>query len=66
MTIKADWIVYDIDLESIKAKGNVQISTINEITDGLHIKVNHQNHGMYFTDNRVIPCLDPLQAQDGI
>ena len=34
--------------------GNVQISTINEITDGLHIKVNHQNHGMYFTDNRVI------------
>jgi LPS-assembly protein len=27
MTIKADWIVYDMDLESIKAKGNVQIST---------------------------------------
>ena len=27
MTIKADWIVYDIDLASIKAKGNVQIST---------------------------------------
>jgi LPS-assembly protein len=27
MTIKADWIAYDMDLESIKAKGNVQIST---------------------------------------
>lgn len=27
MTIKADWIAYDMDLESIKAKGNVQIFT---------------------------------------
>ena len=34
--------------------GNVQIASINEITDGLHIKVNHQNHGMYFPDNRVV------------
>ena len=34
--------------------GNVQIASINEITDGLHIKVNHQNHGMYFPDNKVV------------
>ena len=27
MTIQADWMVYDVDLESIKAKGHVQIST---------------------------------------
>ncbi|SDO89696.1 LPS-assembly protein LptD [Desulforhopalus singaporensis] len=27
VSIKADWIVYDVDLESIKAKGNVQIIT---------------------------------------
>ncbi len=27
MTIKADWIAYDVDLELIKAKGNVYIST---------------------------------------
>ena len=27
VTIRADWIVYDIELESIKAKGNVQIIT---------------------------------------
>ncbi|OUW88716.1 MAG: hypothetical protein CBD74_00190 [Saprospirales bacterium TMED214] len=36
--------------------GGVQISTINQDTadsDGLHIKVNHQNHGMYFEDNKV-------------
>ena len=34
--------------------GDVQIASINEITDGLHIKVNHQNHGMYFPDNKVV------------
>ena len=35
--------------------GDVQISSINEVTgkDGLHVKVNHQNHGMYWTDNKV-------------
>ena len=35
--------------------GDVQISSINEVAckDGLHIKVNHQNHGMYWTNNRV-------------
>jgi LPS-assembly protein len=27
MTIKADWMSYDIDLESIRAKGNVEIHT---------------------------------------
>jgi hypothetical protein len=34
--------------------GNVQISNINVESDGLHIVVNHQNHGMYFDDNYVI------------
>ena len=35
--------------------GDVQVSSVNEVTgkDGLHIKVNHQNHGMYWTDNKV-------------
>ena len=35
--------------------GDVQISSINTVTgkDGLHIKVNHKNHGMYWTDNQV-------------
>ena len=35
--------------------GDVQIDTVNTVTgkDGLHIKVNHQNHGMYWTDNQV-------------
>ena len=33
--------------------GNVQVGSVNLINDGLHIKVNHKNHGMYFTKNNV-------------
>ena len=35
--------------------GDVQVASVNEIAgkDGVHIKVNHQNHGMYWTDNQV-------------
>ena len=34
--------------------GNVNISNISVVTDGLHIKVNHRNHGMYFDTNAVL------------
>ena len=34
--------------------GNTQISFIDVDTDGLHFKVNHKNHGMYFSNNSVI------------
>jgi len=33
--------------------GGVFINTIETISDGLHIKVNHQNHGMYSNQNYV-------------
>ena len=33
--------------------GNVTISSLDNESDGLHIKVNHQNHGMYDTENIV-------------
>ena len=33
--------------------GDVQITNIQTESDGLHFKVNHQNHGMYFSDNSV-------------
>mgnify|MGYP001356506343 CR=1 FL=1 len=33
--------------------GDVQIAQVNNVSDGLHIKVNHKNHGMYFTKNNV-------------
>ena len=33
--------------------GDVQVSEIITASDGEHIKVNHNNHGMYFADNKV-------------
>ena len=33
--------------------GDVQITNIQTDSDGLHFKVNHQNHGMYFSNNSV-------------
>ena len=33
--------------------GNVQISNLVVVNDGLHVQVNHKNHGMYSTANRV-------------
>jgi hypothetical protein len=33
--------------------GGVQVSNIVVVNDGLHIKVNHRNHGMYSSDNYV-------------
>ena len=33
--------------------GDVKVSAVNTDTDGLHIKVNHRNHGMYFGKNKV-------------
>ena len=33
--------------------GDVQVSSVTEVTDGLHIKVDHKNHGMCFTPNTV-------------
>ena len=35
------------------AGGDVQIVQTSAVSDGLHIKVNHKNHGMYFTKNNV-------------
>ena len=33
--------------------GGVLVDSIDTISDGLHIKVNHQNHGMYSSENYV-------------
>ena len=34
--------------------GGVQLDSVVTETDGLHIKVDHKNHGMYFDTNQVI------------
>ena len=43
------------DLNGASGGGNVTIPSngITEVSDGLHIKVNHKNHGMNFDDNIV-------------
>ena len=33
--------------------GNVRVFSVDVVNDGLHINVNHRNHGMYFDDNMV-------------
>lgn len=38
---------------NLSVGGDVQVSDINVESDGLHIMVNHKNHGMYFDDNYV-------------
>ena len=41
-----------VELNSTRG-GDVQVSGVNVVSDGLHIKVNHRNHGMYFEENNV-------------
>ena len=48
--------------------GDVTIPStgITSVTDGLHVKVNHKNHGMYFADNfvrisGVLPDIKPVK-----
>jgi len=43
----------NINIPSTGLGGDVQISSINEVSDGLHLTFNHQNHGMYFSNNSV-------------
>ena len=33
--------------------GDVQVNSISIDSDGLHLNIDHQNHGMYFTENSV-------------
>jgi hypothetical protein len=44
------------ELNGRLAQGDVTIPSdgITQVSDGLHIKINHKNHGMNFEDNRVI------------
>jgi len=56
------------ELNGATAGGNVTIPSggITEVSDGLHIKVNHKNHGMNFDDNivrisNVLPDIKPTK-----
>lgn len=53
-TIKADWMVYDVELESIKAKGNVRIVTRDEELFAKEATVNLPKETGKFTDATIL------------
>ncbi len=54
VTIKADWIAYDVELESIKAKGNVQIITDDDQLRATEGTLKLTNETGLFVDAMVI------------
>lgn len=54
VTIKADWMVYDVELESIKAKGNVHIITDEDELRATEGTLKLTNETGKFTDAKVI------------
>ena len=52
MYINSAGVTTQFNFKDAVGVGNTIQSIITD-TDGLHIKVNHKNHGMYFSDNRV-------------
>ena len=54
VTIRADWIVYDVELQSIKAKGNVQIDTGEDHLTAKEGTLNLINETGKFTDATIL------------
>jgi len=53
-TIKADWIVYDVELKSIKAKGNVQVITADDQLHASEATIKLTDGTGRFTDATII------------
>lgn len=54
VTIRADWMVYDVELESIKAKGNLKISTKEDTLSATEGTLNLLNETGKFEDATVV------------
>lgn len=54
VTIKADWMVYDVELESIKAKGHVRITTDDDTLTAKEGTLNLSNETGNFVDAVII------------
>ena len=48
----SDFLFY-VGTSGTSLLSNANVTYINTLTDGLHFKVNHNNHGMYSTNDRV-------------
>ncbi|BHH82170.1 LPS-assembly protein LptD [Desulforhopalus sp. 52FAK] len=63
VTINSDWMVYDMDLESIKAKGNVKIVTDEDQVTAKEGTLNLTTETGKFTDAVVIRDEDSLHLE---
>lgn len=63
VTINSDWMVYDMDLESIKAKGNVKIVTDEDLLTAKEGTLNLTSETGKFTDATVIRDEDSLHLE---
>jgi len=63
VTISSDWMVYDMDLESIKAKGNVKIVTDEDQLSAKEGTLNLTNETGKFIDAVVIRDEDSLHLE---
>ncbi len=63
VTINADWIVYDVELESIKAKGNVHITTNDEQLFAKEATLNLTKDTGKFNDATILRNAPPLHLE---
>ena len=63
VTISSDWMVYDMDLESIKAKGNVRIVTGDDLLTAKEGILNLTNETGTFTKATVVRDEDSLHLE---
>ncbi len=53
ITTALNWAGSGSTMSNMSDVGGVQFNNLYVVNDGLHIKVNHKNHGMYHEDNLV-------------
>ena len=53
ITTDLNWVSSGSTMSHMSDVGGVQFNDLVVVNDGLHIKVNHRNHGMYSSDNLV-------------
>lgn len=63
VTIKADWIVYDVELKTIKAKGNLEVITGDDTLSAHEGTINLVNQTGKFKDATVIRKEDSLHLE---
>ena len=54
ITTALNWVSSASTTSDMSDVGGIQIEELTVVNDGLHVKVNHRNHGMYSSENKVI------------